>query len=195
MFSSSAATFKSTVHVPEALRQRARKGKGGGRAGAVVTPRAGLFPDLGQVLGSIKRKEGILELPPGRVGLFGARETIEYLQDPRAFIKKRVEMYGPVFKTGFFFKPAIVFGSKEAIEEYGQFEATLPADEALPETFRELHTAYGALRQSGAQHKARRTRHHSLTSSDTFLLAKEDERTNERTNNRFEPPSQRLLLC
>jgi hypothetical protein len=60
-----------------------------------------------------------------------------------------------VFKTGFFFKPAIVFGSKEAIEEYRAFEASLPADEALPETFRELHTAYGALRQSGKEHKAR----------------------------------------
>ena len=60
-----------------------------------------------------------------------------------------------MFKTGFFFKPAIVFGSKEAIEEYRAFEASLPADEALPETFRELHTAYGALRQSGKEHKAR----------------------------------------
>jgi len=97
-----------------------------------------------------------MELPPGRVGLFGIRETIEYLQDPRAFIKKRVDMYGPVFKTGFFFKPAIVFGSKQSIEEYKMFEASLPADEALPETFRDLHTAYGALRQSGAQHKATR---------------------------------------
>jgi hypothetical protein len=71
-----------------------------------------------------------MELPPGRVGLFGIRETIEYLQDPRAFIKKRVDMYGPVFKTGFFFKPAIVFGSKQSIEEYKMFEASLPADEA-----------------------------------------------------------------
>jgi len=104
-----------------------------------------------------------------------------------------------VFKTGFFFKPAIIFGSKESMEEYRTFEAGLPVgrcmlkpvdtrvesawvqllkliydkllstdafnshlrrcipgDAALPETFRELHTQYGALRQSGAKHKATR---------------------------------------
>ena len=27
-------------------------------------------------------------------------------------------MYGPVFKTAFFFKPAVVFGSPEAIREF-----------------------------------------------------------------------------
>ena len=90
------------------------------------------------------------------MGLFGARETFEYLADPNAFIKKRVAKYGPVFKTGFFFKPAIVFGSREAVEAFREFEASLPADAALPETFRELHTAYGALRQSGAEHEATR---------------------------------------
>lgn len=169
---SPAAALGSVVRAPDALRRppasiptprrharRDGRSSGTGRRDATAVPlfvRAGLFDlDIGQVLGSIKRKEGVLELPPGRVGLFGARETIEYLQDPRAFIKKRVQMYGPVFKTGFFFKPAVVFGSTEAIEEYRAFEASLPADEALPETFRELHTAYGALRQSGAQHKVR----------------------------------------
>ena len=112
--------------------------------------------DLGQTLGTIKRKEGLLNLPPGKVGLFGLRETFEYLRDPNAFIKTRVQKYGPVFKTGFFFKPAIVFGSREAVEEFRQFEGILPADAALPETFRELHTAYGALRQSGDEHAATR---------------------------------------
>ena len=146
---------------------RANRSRRGGVDRSPSTPRSNgssrtvvkvqaFLPDLGQTLGAIKRKEGALNLPPGKVGLFGARETIEYLQDPRAFIKKRVALYGPVFKTGFFFKPAIVFGSKEAVEEFRSFEASLPADEALPETFRELHTAYGALRQSGAQHKATR---------------------------------------
>ena len=108
------------------------------------------------MLGAIKRGEGALNLPPGRVGLFGARETFEYLADPNAFIRSRVAKYGPVFKTGFFFKPAIVFGSRAAVEEYKTFESTLPADAALPETFRELHTQYGALRQSGEEHKATR---------------------------------------
>ena len=65
-------------------------------------------------------------------------------------------MYGPVFKTAFFFKPAVVFGSPEAIREFKEFEGDLPADAALPETFRELHTEYGALRMSGERHKATR---------------------------------------
>jgi len=34
------------------------------------------------------------QLPPGRVGMTGIRETLEYLADPRAFIKKRVALYG-----------------------------------------------------------------------------------------------------
>ena len=134
------------------------------RAAADPPPDAGKPPkrklnldlDLGQVLGAIKRGEGALNLPPGRVGLFGARETFEYLADPNKFIRSRVAKYGPVFKTGFFFKPAIVFGSRAAVEEYKTFESTLPADAALPETFRELHTQYGALRQSGEEHKATR---------------------------------------
>ena len=89
-------------------------------------------------------------------GCSASAKTLEYLKDPNGFIAKRVEQYGPVFKTGFFFKPAIMFGSREAIQEYRAFEGTLSADEALPETFRELHTPYGALRQSGEQHKATR---------------------------------------
>jgi cytochrome P450 len=113
--------------------------------------------DLGQVLGTVKRNEGLYDnLPPGRVGLFGLRETFEYLNDPNKFIRTRVEKYGPVFKTAFFFKPAVVFGSAEAIREFKEFEGDLPADAALPETFRELHTEYGALRMSGERHKATR---------------------------------------
>ena len=148
-------TSRSRVSHSAHVRARIR---GRGRVSAAA-PRAALdldALDLGQTLGAIKRKEALLSLPPGKVGLFGARETFEYLADPNAFIKKRVAKYGPVFKTGFFFKPAIVFGSREAVEAFREFEASLPADAALPETFRELHTAYGALRQSGAEHEATR---------------------------------------
>ena len=54
---------------------------------------------------------------------FGVRETLEYLMDSNAFVEKRVAKYGPVFKTAFFFKPTIAFGSKEAVEEFKSFEA------------------------------------------------------------------------
>ena len=91
-------------------------------------------------LGVKLRKETGREakMPPGRVGLFGVRETLEYLMDSNAFVETRVKKYGPIFKTAFFFKPTIAFGSKEAVDEFKSFEASLPADEALPETFREL---------------------------------------------------------
>ena len=153
-----AARLASRARVSLRAHVRARI-RGRDRVVSAVAPRAALdldALDLGQTLGAIKRKEALLNLPPGKVGLFGARETFEYLADPNAFIKKRVAKYGPVFKTGFFFKPAIVFGSREAVEAFREFEASLPADAALPETFRELHTAYGALRQSGAEHEATR---------------------------------------
>ena len=153
-----AARLASRARVSLRAHVRARI-RGRDRVVSAVAPRAALdldALDLGQTLGAIKRKEALLSLPPGKVGLFGARETFEYLADPNAFIQKRVAKYGPVFKTGFFFKPAIVFGSREAVEAFREFEASLPADAALPETFRELHTAYGALRQSGAEHEATR---------------------------------------
>ena len=112
--------------------------------------------DVFDALGKRLRKEEAMTLPPGRVGLFGVRETLEYLMDSNAFVEKRVAKYGPMFKTAFFFKPTIAFGSKEAVEEFKSFERSLPADEALPETFRTLHTEYGALKQSGKKHKATR---------------------------------------
>ena len=153
-----AARLASRARVSLRAHVRARI-RGRDRVVSAVAPRAALdldALDLGQTLGAIKRKEALLSLPPGKVGLFGARETFEYLADPNAFIEKRVRKYGPVFKTGFFFKPAVVFGSREAVEAFREFESGLPADAALPETFRELHTAYGALRQSGAEHEATR---------------------------------------
>jgi len=124
------------------------------RAGAVGATRAGT--DFLHELGVKLRNEDESKMPPGRVGLFGIRETLEYLLDSNKFVETRVEKYGPIFKTAFFFKPTIAFGSKEAVEEFKSFEASLPADEALPETFRELHTEYGALKQNGAKHKATR---------------------------------------
>ena len=90
------------------------------------------------------------------MGALGVRETLEYLADSNGFVRRRVERYGPIFKTALFFKPAIVFGSREAVREFLKFEGELPADEALPETFRELHTEYGALRMTGSRHAATR---------------------------------------
>jgi hypothetical protein len=84
----SSVSLGSVVRAPSALR-RPRTAAPTSRKSAAVPRKlfinAGWFTtnvdlDMGQILGSIKRKEGLLELPPGRVGLFGVRETIEYLQ-------------------------------------------------------------------------------------------------------------------
>ena len=138
---------------------RATRTRSNGRGrGDARTVAMGADDDVFDALGKRLRKEDekAMTLPPGRVGLFGVRETLEYLMDSNAFVEKRVAKYGPVFKTAFFFKPTIAFGSKEAVEEFKSFEGSLPADEALPETFRTLHTEYGALKQSGKKHKATR---------------------------------------
>ena len=141
-----------------ATRAATRTRSNGRGRGDARTVAMGADDDVFDALGKRLRKEDekAMTLPPGRVGLFGVRETLEYLMDSNAFVEKRVAKYGPVFKTAFFFKPTIAFGSKEAVEEFKSFEGSLPADEALPETFRTLHTEYGALKQSGKKHKATR---------------------------------------
>jgi len=137
-------------------RRRCRGYRASGRRRDDVSVFSDSVFDLGQAIGERVRGESRLTLPPGRVGLFGVRETLEYLGDANGFIERRRQKYGDVFKTALFFKPAVVFGSKESVREFMTFEGDLPADEALPETFRELHTNYGALRMSGAQHQATR---------------------------------------
>ena len=127
------------ARVGGAARESAARRRASGRATS-----ADAF-DLGQAIGTLARGERGATLPPGRVGALGVRETLEYLADSNGFVRRRVERYGPIFKTALFFKPAIVFGSREAVREFLKFEGELPADEALPETFRELHTEYLSL--------------------------------------------------
>ena len=57
-------------------------------------------PGSNKLIPPLSRSLSRFQLPPGKVGITGIRETLEYLADPRAFIKKRVAMYGPVFKIG-----------------------------------------------------------------------------------------------
>lgn len=152
-----ADAFSRPIRPRRARRRASSRARAPPRPGRATTfAKLDLSLDLGQVLGSVRRGEGALNLPPGRVGLFGLRETFAYLADPNRFVSDRVAKHGPVFKTAIFFKPAIVFGTRDALREFRAFEAALEADGALPETFRELHTEYGALRQSGEKHQATR---------------------------------------
>ena len=149
------------ARVGGAARESAARRRASGRATSDVDGASGRATsadafDLGQAIGTLARGERGATLPPGRVGALGVRETLEYLADSNGFVRRRVERYGPIFKTALFFKPAIVFGSREAVREFLKFEGELPADEALPETFRELHTEYGALRMTGSRHAATR---------------------------------------
>ena len=149
------------ARVGGAARESAARRRASGRATSDVDGASGRATsadafDLGQAIGTLARGERGATLPPGRVGALGVRETLEYLADSNGFVRRRVERYGPIFKTALFFKPAIVFGGRDAVREFLTFEGELPADEALPETFRELHTEYGALRMTGSRHAATR---------------------------------------
>ena len=60
--------------------------------------------DFLHTLGVKLRKETGREaqMPPGRVGLFGVRETLEYLMDSNAFVETRVKKVRTDFQDGFF---------------------------------------------------------------------------------------------
>ena len=53
-------------------------------------------------------------LPPGRMGLPGIGESIQYLRDPEGFIAERQEQYGNVFKTHLFGRPTITLIGADA---------------------------------------------------------------------------------
>ncbi len=55
-------------------------------------------------------------LPPGRMGLPGIGESIQYLRDPEGFIAERQEQYGNVFKTHLFGRPTIALIGADAAQ-------------------------------------------------------------------------------
>jgi cytochrome P450 len=105
---------------------------------------------------------------PCRKGLLiGLRESLAYLRDPDGFIAERAEEFGPVFGTTLFFRPTAVVGSPAAVEDFMARERAI-AESSLPAPFQALHTAWGALNQSGDRHRATRVGYQPLFTASAF---------------------------
>lgn len=67
--------------------------------------------------------------------------------DPDRFVKDRTEKLGPVFLAYNFFAPTVFVGGKEAVKDFitgTEIKASV-TQPALPESFVNLHTKWGAL--------------------------------------------------
>jgi cytochrome P450 len=76
-------------------------------------------------------------LPPGSFGLPLVGETIALALDIHSFYRKRVQKYGPVFKTHLFGKPVIAFNGPEAFTFFLNQEY-FTRENASPHPIREL---------------------------------------------------------
>lgn len=90
-----------------------------------------------------------LPLPPtlGRNLYRNIRDSISYINDPDRFVKDRTEKLGPVFLAYNFFAPTLFVGGQEAVKEFitgTEIKASV-TQPALPESFVNLHTKWGAL--------------------------------------------------
>eukprot|EP00466_Bigelowiella_natans_P021247 jgi/Bigna1/145420/aug1.99_g20128 len=126
----------------------------------------GINPSTGRVPSPEVRKQ--LDLPPGRVGAIGLRETAAYMKDGEGYLKERVEMHGPVFKTGLFFRPTVMVGSKAAVRDFLPVEPSV-SESSLPPSFVQLHTPYSALNQKGDQLKATRAVYSEILGKEALL--------------------------
>jgi len=106
--------------------------------------------------------------PPGRIGRMGVRETVAYFKDQNKFIENRVKEHGPVFKTGLFFRPTVLIGSKEAVQDFKKIEPYI-TESSLPPGFVKLHTPYSALNQKGAQLRACRAAYQQVLGNKAIL--------------------------
>lgn len=89
-----------------------------------------------------------LPLPPQKGGVGRRiRDLVGYMKDPDGFIRTRSNELGPVFRMYYFFKPVVVVGGQEGVNEFaGEREIqskVITSD--MPDPFKELHTKWGAL--------------------------------------------------
>jgi len=108
-------------------------------------------------------------LPPGRIGMVGLRETIAYMKDQAGFLRSRVDQHGLVFKTGLFFRPTVLIGSKVAVKEFLRIESTV-SETSLPPALVQLHTPYSALNQKGERLKASRLVYQKVLNREAQLV-------------------------
>lgn len=89
-----------------------------------------------------------LPLPPQKGGVGRrVRDLVGYMKDPDGFIRTRSNELGPIFRMYYFFKPVVVVGGQEGVNEFaGEREIqskVITSD--MPDPFKELHTKWGAL--------------------------------------------------
>lgn len=102
-------------------------------------------------------KKDISELPlPPNLGMNlyrNIRDTFSYLSNPDRFVADRSAKLGPIFLAYQFFKPTVYCGGKENVAEFisGTELKNKVIHPALPESFVELHTKWGALNMDATE--------------------------------------------
>ena len=90
-----------------------------------------------------------LPLPPSQgMNLYrNIRDSISYISNPDRFVATRAAKLGPVFMAYNFFKLTVFCGGQEAVKEFisGAERQNKVTHPALPESFVDLHTKWGAL--------------------------------------------------
>ncbi|CAE7632285.1 cyp120 [Symbiodinium pilosum] len=95
-----------------------------------------------------------LSLPPGKPGN-AFLDLLKYVKDPDGFIATQVKNYGPVFQMNYFGRKTVIVGGADGVLGFTSAEKEITKS-ALPDTFSQLHTAYGTMNQAGKIHKSSR---------------------------------------
>ena len=77
------------------------------------------------------------------------------VKDPDGFIATQVKNYGPVFQMNYFGRKTVIVGGADGVLGFTSAEKEITKS-ALPDTFSQLHTAYGTMNQAGKIHKSSR---------------------------------------
>ncbi|KAL7483069.1 hypothetical protein ACHAW6_008736 [Cyclotella cf. meneghiniana] len=102
-----------------------------------------------------KRDVSKLPLPPNQgMNLYrNIRDSISYLTNPDRFVADRSAKLGPIFLSYQFFRPTVFLGGQKNVQQFIsrtelKNSVVYPA---LPDTFLELHTKWGALNMDSTQ--------------------------------------------
>lgn len=81
------------------------------------------------------------------------RDSISYLRNPDRFVADRSAKLGPIFLSYQFFRPTVFLGGQKNVQQFIsrtelKNSVVYPA---LPDTFLELHTKWGALNMDSTQ--------------------------------------------
>jgi hypothetical protein len=115
-----------------------------------------LFLCLVVVLPHVERSHRLFTLSSihVRMNLYrNIRDSISYLTNPDRFVADRSSKLGPIFLSYQFFRPTVFLGGQKNVQQFIsrtelKNSVVYPA---LPDTFLELHTKWGALNMDSTQ--------------------------------------------